>query len=103
VPSVSHTRQQCRGRRRHRRGVGRAQFIKRPYPDEAIGLICHYMANTPSSYFCLSFGGAVRNDPPGGSAFPHRDALFYSGAAALDWETQYYGSHRQRLRRVKAT
>ncbi|HEV7419161.1 MAG TPA: BBE domain-containing protein [Mycobacterium sp.] len=62
------------------------------------------MANTPSSYFCLSFGGAVRNDPPGGSAFPHRDALFYcEPAAASDWETQYYGSHRERLRRVKAT
>ena len=57
-----------------------SQFVKRPFPDEAIDLICHFMANTPSApsnYFLSSFGGAVRHEPPGGSAFPHRDALFY--------------------------
>jgi len=57
-----------------------SQFVKRPFPDEAIDLICRYMANSPapaSNYFLSSFGGAVRNEPPGGSAFPHRDALFY--------------------------
>jgi hypothetical protein len=121
-----------------------SQFIMRPFSDEAIDLICHYMANTPSApsnFFCSSFGGAVRHAPPGGSAFPHRDALFYCepgagwnepelnskalgwvadfaramrpyvdgayvnvpNAAASDWEHQYYGSNRERLRQVKAT
>lgn len=57
-----------------------SQFVKRPFPDEAIDLVCQYMANSPtpsSNYFLSSFGGAVRNEPAGGSAFPHRDALFY--------------------------
>ena len=57
-----------------------SQFVKQPFPDEAIELICKYMANSPtpsSNYFLSSFGGAVRNEPPGGSAFPHRDALCY--------------------------
>ncbi|MGB8505233.1 FAD-binding oxidoreductase [Mycobacterium sp.] len=120
-----------------------SQFVTRPFPDEAIDLIVRYMANTPSApsnFFCSSFGGAVRHEPPGGSAFPHRDALFYCepGAAwddpalnskalgwaaefwralrpfgegayvnvpnapASDWEREYYGSNRERLRRVKA-
>jgi len=101
------------------------------------------MANTPSApsnFFCSSFGGAVRHVPPGGSAFLHRDALFYCepgaawddpalnskalgwaadfwralrpfgdgayinvpNAAASDWEREYYGSNRERLRQVKA-
>jgi FAD/FMN-containing dehydrogenase len=121
-----------------------SQFIKRPFPDDAIDLICKFMATAPGAagnYFLSSFGGAVRNEPPGGSAFPHRDALFYcepgaewngseltstaldwvadfaralrpyvDGAyvnvpnvSASDWETQYYGSHVDRLRQVKAT
>ncbi len=57
-----------------------SQFVKHPFPDEVIDLICQFMANTPSpasNYFLSSFGGAVRHEPPGGSAFPHRDALFY--------------------------
>ena len=57
-----------------------SQFVTRPFPDEAIELVVRYMANTPSApsnFFCSSFGGAVRHAPPGGSAFPHRDALFY--------------------------
>lgn len=57
-----------------------SQFMKRPLPDEAIDAICAFMAKTPSpacNYFMSSFGGAVRGEPAGGSAFPHRDALFY--------------------------
>lgn len=57
-----------------------SQFVKRPFPDEAIDVIGRYAATAPSevsNFFCSSFGGAVRRDPPGGSAFPHRDALFY--------------------------
>ena len=61
------------------------------------------MGNAPSEasdYFCSSFGGAVKNAPPGGSAFAHRDALFYAepGAgwngdaitpAALAWVAEF--------------
>lgn len=120
-----------------------SQFVTQPFPDEAIDLIVHYMGNTPSppsNFFCTSFGGAVRHAPPGGTAFPHRDALFYCepgaawndpalnstalgwaadfwralrpygdgayvnvpNAAAADWEREYYGAHRERLREVKA-
>lgn len=120
-----------------------SQFVTRPLPDEAIDLVVRFMANTPtaqSNFFCSSFGGAVRHAPPGGAAFPHRDALFYCepGAAwddpalnskalgwaaefwrglrpfgngayvnvpnapASDWERDYYGSNRERLRKVKA-
>lgn len=118
-------------------------FVKEPFPDEAIDLVVHYMANTPSppsNFFLSAFGGAARREPPGGSPFPHRDALFYwePGAAwddpalnakalnwaadfwkalrpfsngayvgvpnapAADWEREYYGPNRERLRRVKA-
>ena len=115
-----------------------SQFVSRPLPDEAIDLVVHFMANTPSAasnFFCSSFGGAVRHAPPGGSAFPHRGALFYCepGAAWDDralnskalgwaadfwralrpfgdgayvnvpnWERDYYGANRERLREVKA-
>ena len=39
-------------------------------------------AHPASNYFLSSFGGAVRNAPAGGSAFPHRDALFYCESGA---------------------
>ncbi|MEV0292602.1 FAD-binding oxidoreductase [Nocardia sp. NPDC050710] len=119
-----------------------SQFVTRAFPDEAIDLVVRFMENTPSgpsNFFCTSFGGAVRHDPPGGSAFAHRDALFYCepgaawndpalnaralgwaadfwralrpygngayvnvpNAAAANWEREYYGPHRERLRRVK--
>ncbi|WP_037176180.1 FAD-binding oxidoreductase [Rhodococcus sp. UNC363MFTsu5.1] len=120
-----------------------SQFVTRPFPDEAIDLVVRFMddaPSAPSNFFCSSFGGAVRHAPPGGSAFPHRDALFYCepGAAwndpelnsralgwaagfwralrpycdgayvnvpnapASDWERDYYGLNRERLRQVKA-
>ena len=43
------------------------------------------MKNAPSEvsdYFCSSLGGAVKKAPPGGSAFAHRDALFYAEPGA---------------------
>ncbi|MFG1783572.1 FAD-binding oxidoreductase [Rhodococcus oryzae] len=120
-----------------------SHFVTRPFPDEAIDLVVRYMAeppSAPSNFFCSSFGGAVRHAPPGGSAFPHRDALFYCepgaawndpelnskalgwaagfwralrpysdgayvnvpNAAASDWERDYYGPNRDRLRQIKA-
>lgn len=85
-----------------------SQFVKTPFPDEAIDLICHNMANAPSAasnFYCSSFGGAVRHAPSGGSAFPHRDALFYCepGAAwddpalhskALSWAADFWRALR---------
>ena len=85
-----------------------SQFVTSPFLDQAIDLIVHYMANTPSppsNFFCSSFGGAVRQAPPGGSAFPHRDALFYCepGAAwddpalhskALGWAAEFWRALR---------
>lgn len=65
-----------------------SHFVKTEFPHEAIELICEYMANTPSpasNFFLSSFGGAVRHAPAGGSAFPHRDALFYCEPGAA-WE-----------------
>jgi FAD/FMN-containing dehydrogenase len=62
-----------------------SQFIAEPYPAEAIDIVGKFMASPPSEvsdYFCLSLGGAVRNEPPGGSAFAHRDALFYAEPGA---------------------
>jgi FAD/FMN-containing dehydrogenase len=64
-----------------------SQFVKRPFPDDAIDLIRKFVAKAPSprsNYFMSSFGGAVRDEPPGGSAFPHRDALFYCEPGA-EW------------------
>jgi hypothetical protein len=83
-------------------------FVKRPFPDEAIEFVVRYMASAPSApsnFFCASFGGAVRHAPPGGSAFPHRDALFYCepGAAwddpalnakALGWVADFWRALR---------
>jgi FAD/FMN-containing dehydrogenase len=44
------------------------------------------MAKNPGpqcNYFTNAFGGAVtRTEPPGGSAFAHRDALFYAEPGA---------------------
>ncbi len=85
-----------------------SQFITEPFPDEAIDTVLHYLANTPtppSNFFCSSFGGNVRNEPPGGSAFPYRDALFYCepGAAwddpalhgtALAWANNFWRALR---------
>ncbi|MGD1170754.1 FAD-binding oxidoreductase [Mycobacterium seoulense] len=85
-----------------------SQFVTRPLPDEAIDVVVRFMANAPSApsnFFCSSFGGAVRHAPPGGSPFPHRDALFYCepGAAwddpalnskALGWAVDFWRALR---------
>ena len=62
-----------------------SQFITEPYPAKAIDLIGKYMKDAPSpvsDYFCSSLGGAMKQAPPGGSAFVHRDALFYAEPGA---------------------
>ena len=62
-----------------------SQFITEPYPTEAIDLVGRFMKDAPadvSDYFCSSLGGAMKTAPPGGSAFVHRDALFYAEPGA---------------------
>ncbi|MBF9132152.1 FAD-binding oxidoreductase [Plantactinospora sp. S1510] len=127
-----------------------SQFTSEPFPEEAINLIRRFMENAPSddsNFFTQAFGtGAQASEPPGGTAFPHRDALFYSepgvgwgtrgepdsgdaltpvaqawiaefsqalrpyvnGAyvnvpniGMAEWETAYWGSNFERLRRIK--
>lgn len=63
-----------------------SHFVSDPFPAEAIGVIGAFMAKAPTpdcNYFTNAFGGAVRgSEPSGGSAFAHRDALFYAEPGA---------------------
>lgn len=63
-----------------------SQFISEPFPVAAIDLIASFMAKAPTpdcNYFTNAFGGAVRgSEPAGGSAFAHREALFYAEPGA---------------------
>jgi FAD/FMN-containing dehydrogenase len=63
-----------------------SQFISEPYPAEAIEIVCSFLSNAPvpgCNYFTNAFGGAVQgSEPPGGSAFVHRNALFYAEPGA---------------------
>lgn len=63
-----------------------SQFVYDPFPPEAIDLIVSFMASAPTpdcNYFTNAFGGAVRrSEPSGGSAFAHRNALFYAEPGA---------------------
>ena len=63
-----------------------SQFITEPFPAEAVDLIVSFMSKAPTpqcNYFTNAFGGAVTgSDPAGGSAFAHRDALFYAEPGA---------------------
>lgn len=62
-----------------------SQFTRKPFPKEAVDTIAAFMAVAPtddSNFFTQAFGGAVGDKPEGGTAFPHRDALFYSEPGA---------------------
>ena len=63
-----------------------SQFVTEPFPAEAIDTIVHFMSIAPTeacNYFTNAFGGAVAHgEPVGGSAFAHRDALFYAEPGA---------------------
>ncbi|WP_432097574.1 FAD-binding oxidoreductase [Streptomyces sp. bgisy100] len=67
-----------------------SQFTTEPFPRKAIDVIASFMRDAPtddSNFFTQAFGGAVRRPPRGGTAFPHRDALFYSEPGA-GWGTR---------------
>ncbi|WP_433549890.1 FAD-binding oxidoreductase [Micromonospora zamorensis] len=59
-----------------------SQFTREPFPAKAISIVREFMEKSPSpdsNFFTQAFGsGAQRQEPFGGAAFPHRDALFYS-------------------------
>jgi len=63
-----------------------SQFISEPFPAQAIDLIVSFMSKAPTpecNYFTNAFGGAVRDsEPSGGSAFAHRNSLFYAEPGA---------------------
>jgi FAD/FMN-containing dehydrogenase len=63
-----------------------SQFISEPFPAEAIDLIVSFMSKAPTpecNYFTNALGGAVRDsEPSGGSAFAHRNSLFYAEPGA---------------------
>ncbi len=63
-----------------------SQFITRPFPRRAISIVRAFMQDAPtddSNYFAQAFGGVVRRSaPPCGTAFPHRNALFYAEPGA---------------------
>jgi FAD/FMN-containing dehydrogenase len=68
-----------------------SQFTTEPFPTKAISVIASFMRDAPSddsNFFTQAFGGAVkRSSPRGGTAFPHRHALFYSEPGA-GWGTR---------------
>ncbi|MFI1292706.1 FAD-binding oxidoreductase [Streptomyces sp. NPDC020792] len=67
-----------------------SQFTRKPFPSKAIDVISSFMKDAPtddSNFFTQAFGGAVRRSPRGGTAFPHRDALFYS-EPGVGWGTR---------------
>lgn len=67
-----------------------SQFAEERFPQEAIDVIGTFMRNAPteeSNYFVDAFGGAIEKQPHGGSAFMHRDALFY-GEIGAAWGTR---------------
>lgn len=63
-----------------------SQFAYEPFPTEAITLVASFLEQAPTpycNYFTNAFGGAVRrSEPAGGSAFAHRNALFYAEPGA---------------------
>jgi FAD/FMN-containing dehydrogenase len=68
-----------------------SQFVSDPFPVEAISLVASFMSTAPTpdcNYFTNAFGGALKaTEPSGGSAFSHRNALFYAEPGA-GWGTR---------------
>ncbi len=67
-----------------------SQFVKEPFSERAIDVVGSFMRNAlteESNYFVDAFGGAIAREPRGGTAFAHRDALFY-GEIGAAWGTR---------------
>ena len=68
-----------------------SQFTTEPFPKKAISVVRAFLEDAPSddsNFFTQAFGtGAQARKPRGGSAFPHRNALFYSEPGA-GWGTR---------------
>jgi FAD/FMN-containing dehydrogenase len=68
-----------------------SQFVSEPFPPDAVRVVESFMSKAPTSecnYFTNAFGGAVTSsEPSGGSAFAHRNALFYAEPGA-GWGTR---------------
>jgi hypothetical protein len=74
-----------------------SQFVTRPFPPQAIGIVREFMARSPSpasTFVCASLGGAAAREPAGGSAFAHRGALFYAEPRA-GWNDTALTAHSQ--------
>ena len=59
----------------------RSSWTYKKLPKEALDIVVDFMKRTPNkdcAWWSLSWGGKVRTPPKGGSAFFHRDPLFYS-------------------------
>jgi hypothetical protein len=82
-----------------------SQFISEPFPPEAIDVICRFKAAAPTpqcNYFTNAFGGAVtQTEPPGGSAFAHRNAPVLRrtrcGMGDQGWSARICGSAHECL------
>lgn len=63
-----------------------SQFVRSPFPAAALATIVAFMGKAPTpacNYFTQAFGGVVpTSEPTGGSAFAHRDVLFYAEPGA---------------------
>jgi FAD/FMN-containing dehydrogenase len=68
-----------------------SQFVSDPFPVEAMSLVASFMSKAPTpdcNYFTNAFGGALKaSEPSSGSAFTHRNALFYAEPGA-GWGTR---------------
>lgn len=62
-----------------------SSWVYQPLPSGALEAIDHFMTTAPApacNYWCLNWGGATRDEPPGGSAFFHRDPLYFAEPGA---------------------
>ena len=69
---------------------GRSAYVKSdflgPLDDEALQILARYHAEAPTPYCQIllhQMGGALAKEPPGGTAFPNRDAVWMLTVAAI--------------------
>jgi FAD binding domain/Berberine and berberine like len=80
-------------------------WVRQPLADDALGTVRDLLKSAPSdgcSFWSLSWGGAVRNVPEGGTAFVHRDPIFYSEPAAAWSGTDTTGPHLAWIAQIRA-